>query len=71
LSASGYQPVSIAQQEWLRDCDAERFGRGQIDNKIELGGLFDWKVGRLRAAQNLIDKVSSAMPNSRVSYTAW
>jgi hypothetical protein len=24
----------------LGDCDAERFGRGQIDNKIELGGLF-------------------------------
>src|SRR5262249_1529847 len=24
------------------------FGRGQIDTKIELGGLFNWKVGRLR-----------------------
>src|SRR5262249_20802289 len=24
------------------------FGRGQSDNKIELGGLFNWKVGRLR-----------------------
>src|SRR5262249_40138732 len=37
----------------FRDCDAERFDRGQIDNKIELGGPFDWKVGRLRAAQDL------------------
>jgi hypothetical protein len=35
----------------FRDCDAERFGRGQIDNNVELGGLFDWKFGRLRAAQ--------------------
>jgi hypothetical protein len=34
-------------------CDAERFDRGQIDNKIELGGLFDRKVRRLRAAQDL------------------
>ena len=39
---------------WSRlRCDAERFDRGQIDNKIELGGPFDWKVGRLRAAQDL------------------
>ena len=43
---SGHSPVSFdyrvdPQQEWFRDCDAERFGRGQIDNKIELGGLFN------------------------------
>jgi hypothetical protein len=28
-------------------------GRGQIDNTVELGGLFDWKYGRLRPAQDL------------------
>ena len=37
----------------FRDCDAERFGRGQIENNVELGGLFDWKFGRLHAAQDL------------------
>ena len=36
----------------FRNCDAERFGRGQIDN-VGLRGLFDWKCGRLRAAQDL------------------
>ena len=48
------------QQERFRDFQAERLGRGQIDDKIEFGRLLDRKIGGFCAAQNLVDKVGGA-----------
>jgi len=36
-----------AQQERLRDGQAERLGGGQVDDQFEFGRLLDRKVGRL------------------------
>jgi hypothetical protein len=43
------------QRRW--HVEAKRLGGGQIDDEIELGRLLDRYVGRLRAAQNLVDIV--------------
>jgi hypothetical protein len=40
-----------AQQERFRDRQTDRFCRGQIDDKIELGRLLDRQIARLRPAQ--------------------
>ena len=40
--------------------EAERFGGLEIDDEIEFGRLLDRDVGRLRSAQNLVDKVGGA-----------
>ena len=42
----------------MRHGEAERLGRGHVDDKIELGRLLDRKVGRLCPAQNLVDIVA-------------
>ena len=44
-----------AQQEGFGDRQPKRFGRSQVDNKLEFGGLLDRHVGRFRPAQNTID----------------
>ena len=36
------------QEELLGNCQAERFGGGQVDDELELGRLLDRKVGGLR-----------------------
>src|SRR5215831_5908739 len=48
------------QQERLRDRQAERLGGGQVDDEIELGGLLDRDVTRLRPAENLVNIISGA-----------
>src|SRR5215471_2294234 len=42
------------QQQRLRDGEAKRLGGLEIDNQLELGGLLDGEIGRLRAFQNLV-----------------
>jgi hypothetical protein len=39
---------------------AECLGRSKIEDELELGRLLDREVGRLRPAQNLVDKVGIA-----------
>src|SRR5262249_35557292 len=39
---------------------AERLGRLEVDHQLELGWLLNWKIGRLRARENLVDIVSGA-----------
>src|SRR5215813_2599688 len=49
-----------AQEERLGNLQSEHPGSGQIDNEVEFGWLFDWEVGRLCAAQNLVDILGRA-----------
>src|SRR5215471_293229 len=49
-----------ADQEGLGDGQPERLRSTKIDDEIELNRLFDWKVRRLRAAQNPINITGSA-----------
>src|SRR5262245_42175334 len=52
------------QRRWHGE--AERFGSDQVDNQIELGRLFNRKVGGFCSAQNLVDIVASAPVQVRV-----
>src|SRR5262245_5877565 len=47
-----------ASEQRRRHIEAERLGGGQIDDEVELGWLLDRNVGRLRAAQNLVNEVA-------------
>ena len=49
-----------ADQEGLGDGQPERLRGRKVDDEIELNGLFDWKIRRLRAAQNPINITGSA-----------
>src|ERR1700751_1137282 len=49
-----------ADQEGLGDGQPERLRGRKVDDEIELNGLFDWKIRRLRAAQNSINITGSA-----------
>src|SRR5207237_6169681 len=51
--------VGGSEHRW-RHRDAERLCRFEADNKFKLGWLFDGKVSRLGAAQNLVDIVTRA-----------
>src|SRR5947209_2337115 len=44
-----------AAEQHARHGQAERLRRGQIDDKVELGGLFNRKFTRLGPAQYLVD----------------
>ena len=46
------------QLVWNRE--TKRFGRGPVDDEIELCRLLDRDVRRLRPAQNLVDEVAGA-----------
>jgi hypothetical protein len=48
-----------ADQEGLGDGQPERLRGSKVDDEIELTGLFDWKIRRLRAAQNPINITGS------------
>jgi hypothetical protein len=50
----------------LRDHDAERLGRLQIDDQLKLGWLFHRNIGRPRALGNLFDEAGCAMPMPRI-----
>jgi hypothetical protein len=52
-------------QQRLRDRQAQRLGRLQIDDEPERRSLLDWNLADIRAAQDLVDDVSS-LPNSIV-----
>jgi len=49
-----------AEQEGLGDGQPERLRGSKVDDEIELTGLFDRKIRRLRAAQNPINITGSA-----------
>ena len=66
---------SAAQQIWslldhfvggrenrLWDCKAKCLGRGEVDGKIELRRLLDWKIDWFCATQNLIHILGRAPP---------
>src|SRR6185437_16252190 len=46
-----------AQEKRLWDCQPERLGGLQTDDEIVLGRLLHRDVGRLRPAQNLVNKI--------------
>src|ERR1700734_876689 len=46
--------------------EAEGFSSFQIYDEIEFGRLLDRDLTRLRSAQNLIDKIGSALEQSRI-----
>ena len=58
--AATWPLAARAQQERFRDREPKDFGRGQVDDEIELGRLLDRNVTGLCAAQNLVDIVGSA-----------
>src|SRR5262249_33660942 len=43
------------QPQRLRDREAERLRRPEIDDELQLGGLLDGQIDRLRALQDLVD----------------
>ena len=45
----------------LRDREAERLRRLQVDRKHELTGLFNREVGWLRALEDLVDEGSRTL----------
>src|ERR1700688_4901916 len=47
-----------AQQQRLRDRDAERLRGLEVDDEFKLGGLLDGKVPGLGALENLVDVCS-------------
>src|SRR6266576_2439129 len=44
-----------AQEDRLRDCDAERFGGLEVGDKLELGRLLDGQVAAPRTLENSVD----------------
>src|SRR5262245_29421095 len=60
--AHSFDHLVGAQQERLRDHQAERLGSSQIDDEIELSWLLDRKIGGLRTAQYFVDIVGRAPP---------
>src|SRR5215470_1826900 len=53
------------RQERWRDREAERLGCLQVDDEPERRSLLNWNLADIRAAQDLVDDVSS-LPNSIV-----
>src|SRR5262245_9897113 len=58
--ASSFDHLVGTQQERFRDRQTKRLGGGQVDDEIELGGLLDRDITRLRPAQNLVNIISGA-----------
>jgi hypothetical protein len=54
-ACSSFNHLVGAQQERLRNGQAECLGGREIDDEIEFGGLLDRKIARLGATQNLVD----------------
>src|SRR5262245_30515576 len=61
-SISLYSPDDLvgADENRLRDGQAEGFGRLEVDDQLELRGLLDWKISRSSALEHAIDKRSNA-----------
>jgi hypothetical protein len=43
------------RQQRRRDREAERLGGLEVDHELELGGLLDGQIARLRALEDLVD----------------
>src|SRR5205809_822163 len=52
-------------QQRLRDRQAKRFGRLEVDDQLEVRWLLDGEVGGLRALQNSVHKQSGPPPELR------
>ena len=61
-AAVAWPLAARAQQERLRNRQAEHLGGRQINDEIELGRLLDRKIGGLRTAQYFVDIVGRAPP---------
>lgn len=48
---------------------SSRVGGGQVEDKIELGGLLDRKVGGLRTSQNLVDQFGGTPEQVRIVWS--
>jgi hypothetical protein len=44
-------------EQCRRNFETQDLGCLQVDDQFELGRLLDWKIARLRAAQDLVDKL--------------
>jgi hypothetical protein len=51
-----------AQQQRLRDVDAQGLRGLQVDHQLELGWLLHRNIGGLRALENLVDEAGCAAP---------
>src|SRR4030095_4996282 len=56
------------RQQRRRDRQAERLGGLEVDDQLELGGLLDRKVSRLRPLENAIDIARHAPVHVREAY---
>src|SRR6516164_1593035 len=54
-----------AHEERFRNRQAQRFRRFEIDNKLDPGRLFNGKIGRLCALENLVDVVAGTAEQGR------
>src|SRR5262245_15383706 len=55
-----------AGENYRRNDQSDRRGSPEVDNQFELGRLLDWKVGRFRPLEDLVDvsrNVSPCLPN--------
>src|SRR6266446_5649947 len=61
-AGSSFDDLIRTNQQRLRNRQAERLRRLQVDDEFELRGLLDGKVGGLGALEDLIDEVCGAPP---------
>ena len=53
-------------EERLRDCESKRFGGPEVDHQLELGRLFDRKVGGFHAPEDAIHLIGTAAEQTRI-----
>ena len=57
---SSFDHLVGTDEERLRDCESERFGGPEVNHQLELGRLFDRKVGGFRAPEDAIHIIGTA-----------
>src|SRR3989442_9411747 len=62
FAGSSLNDLLRSNQHRLRDRQAERLRRLEVDYKLELRGLLDWQVGGLNAFENPINVSRGASP---------
>ena len=45
--------------------ETERLGGGHVDDEVELGGLLDWDITRLRSAQDFVGEIARTPEETR------
>jgi hypothetical protein len=60
------QLISAQQQRW-RKGHSECVGGLKVDDQLKFGGLFNRKIGRLRAMQNLIHETYDKFLTEQIS----